>query len=141
MRSGLGPPADFKKEGSCFDLPIALANPLLIPDWAAWLAAGQPTAEIETIRGNTRTGRPSGSEDFIKSRCHSLSGAKVIISEPHLHASTANASSFSMIFIPFLTTLFVEMRVHGLPVVSRYGSWQRPPEDEVRLLLKSKIPQ
>ena len=41
-------------------------NPLLIPDWSEWLAAGQPVAEIETIRRNTRTGRPSGSEEFIK---------------------------------------------------------------------------
>ncbi len=41
-------------------------NPLLIPDWAAWLAAGQPTAEIESIRKNTRTGRPLGSEQFIE---------------------------------------------------------------------------
>ncbi len=41
-------------------------NPQLIPEWAEWLAAGQPAAEIETIRQKARTGRPLGSKTFIK---------------------------------------------------------------------------
>jgi len=29
----------------------------------------------------------------------------------------------------------VEVRRKGLPVISRYGTWQKPPSDEVKRLL------
>lgn len=36
-----------------------------ISDWAAWLAAGVGTPEIEVIRNNTLTGLPTGSPEFV----------------------------------------------------------------------------
>ena len=54
--------------GLCEDLLLSAfdIDPHLIPDWEEWLAAGQPAAEIESIRKNTRTGRPVGSKPFIE---------------------------------------------------------------------------
>ena len=39
-----------------------------------------------------------------------------------------------------LTEFLIEMRSRKLPFLSRFGSWQRPPEEEVRRLLESSRP-
>ena len=37
-----------------------------VGDWSAWLREGQDDAMVRAIRGGTRTGRPVGSEPFVR---------------------------------------------------------------------------
>ncbi|MCX7047751.1 MAG: transposase, partial [Candidatus Sumerlaeota bacterium] len=40
--------------------------PERVGDWSAWLMQGLSEEELNRIRQNTRTGRPSGDEPFIE---------------------------------------------------------------------------
>ncbi|MEI7931693.1 MAG: transposase, partial [Alphaproteobacteria bacterium] len=50
------------------DGALVTAGPLLAlePDWQAFLAAGLPEEDLQTLRAGERTGRPLGSDAFIK---------------------------------------------------------------------------
>ncbi len=52
----------------CADDLLAPSRPFpgMETDWPAFLARGLTTAEVERIRVNTATGRPTGSEAFVK---------------------------------------------------------------------------
>ena len=52
----------------CADDLLAPPRPFpgMETDWPAFLARGLTTAEVERIRVNTATGRPTGSEAFVK---------------------------------------------------------------------------
>ena len=47
--------------------PYPFSDPTAIEDWGAWLADELSSNLVEMIRRNTMTGRPTGSEEFIKS--------------------------------------------------------------------------
>jgi len=52
--------------GQTDPLVTPFERPQLIADWSAWLADEEEGAELKAIRLHTRTGRPLGSESFLK---------------------------------------------------------------------------
>lgn len=47
------------------NMPI-FSDPGAIENWGAWLSDGIDEKRMDTIRRNTMTGRPTGSDQFIK---------------------------------------------------------------------------
>ncbi|MFQ5805591.1 MAG: transposase [Phycisphaerae bacterium] len=53
----------------------------LVPDWRAFLGMEEDSTQVEFLRGKTRTGRPCGSDAFIK-RAERLTGRKLLAKPP-----------------------------------------------------------
>jgi len=63
--------------------PLLSTNPLWtrqiagVGNWSAWLAAGEPAADVNLIRKRTARGLPCGSDQFVK-KMESLAGRSLI---------------------------------------------------------------
>lgn len=72
---------DYRWSSAAYHCGLRATDPLVSPDspligaiddWSAWLRIPNTEAEMDLLRRNTRTGRPSGSKEFVQMLEHSL---------------------------------------------------------------------